>query len=54
VQAESDILLGWTHVVGPDGIDRDYYVRKLKDWRLSVAIETMISSGMRVDARSPR
>ena len=27
MQAESDIFLGWTHVVGPDGVDRDYYVR---------------------------
>ena len=33
MQAESDILLGWTHVVGPDGMDRDLYVRQLKDWK---------------------
>jgi hypothetical protein len=26
------IGLGWTHVTGPDGVDRDYYVRQLKDW----------------------
>ena len=51
MQAESDILLGWTHVVGPDGIDRDFYVRQLKDWKLSVPIETMIPSGMKVYAR---
>ena len=51
MQAESDIFLGWTHVVGPDGVDRDYYVRQLKDWKLSLPIEQMIPSGMKVYAR---
>jgi hypothetical protein len=32
MQAESDILLGWTRVRGPD---RDFYVRQLKDWKFS-------------------
>ncbi|GAA1167743.1 DUF2252 domain-containing protein [Pseudonocardia alaniniphila] len=50
MQAESDILLGWTHVVDPDGTDRDYYVRQLKDWKVSVPIESMIPSGMKVYA----
>ena len=51
MQAESDIFLGWTHVVGPDGVDRDYYVRQLKDWKFSVPIEQMIPSGMKIYAR---
>ena len=51
MQAESDIFLGWTHVVGPDGVDRDYYVRQLKDWKFSMPIEQMIPSGMTVYAR---
>ena len=51
MQAESDIFLGWTHVVGPDGVDRDYYVRQLKDWKFSLPIEQMIPSGMKVYAR---
>jgi uncharacterized protein (DUF2252 family) len=51
MQAESDIFLGWTHVTGPDGVDRDYYVRQLKDWKLSLPIEQMIPSGMKVYAR---
>jgi uncharacterized protein (DUF2252 family) len=51
MQAESDIFLGWTHVVGPDKIDRDYYVRQLKDWKFSAPIEQMIPSGMAVYAR---
>src|SRR5215813_1994910 len=51
MQAESDIFLGWTHVVGPDGVDRDYYVRQLKDWKFSAPIEQMIPSGMAVYAQ---
>ena len=51
MQAESDIFLGWTHVAGPDGVDRDYYVRQLKDWKLSLPIEQMIPSGMKIYAR---
>jgi uncharacterized protein (DUF2252 family) len=46
MQAESDIFLGWTHVTGPDGVDHDYYVRQLKDWKFSAPIEQMIPSGM--------
>ena len=51
MQAESDVFLGWTHVIGPDGVDRDYYVRQLKDWKFSAPIEQMIPSGMAVYAR---
>jgi uncharacterized protein (DUF2252 family) len=46
MQAESDIFLGWTHVTGPDGVDRDYYVRQLKDWKFSAPVEQMIPSGL--------
>jgi uncharacterized protein (DUF2252 family) len=51
MQAESDIFLGWTHVTGPDGVDRDYYMRQLKDWKFSAPIEQMIPSGMAVYAQ---
>jgi len=51
MQAESDIFLGWTRVTGPDGLDHDYYVRQLKDWKFSAPIEQMIPSGMAVYAR---
>ena len=51
MQAESDIFLGWTHVTGPDGVDRDYYVRQLKDWKFSFPVEQMIPSGMTVYAQ---
>jgi uncharacterized protein (DUF2252 family) len=51
MQAESDIFLGWTHTPGPDGVDRDYYVRQLKDWKFSLPIERAVPSGMVVYAR---
>jgi len=51
MQAESDIFLGWTRVTGPDGADHDYYVRQLKDWKLSAPVEQMIPSGMAIYAR---
>jgi uncharacterized protein (DUF2252 family) len=50
MQAESDIFLGWTRVPGPDKVDRDFYVRQLKDWKFSVPIERAVPSGMRVYA----
>ena len=51
MQAESDIFLGWTHTPGPDGVDRDYYVRQLKDWKFSFPIEDVSPSGLAVYAR---
>jgi uncharacterized protein (DUF2252 family) len=47
MQAASDIFLGWLHVdAGIDGVARDFYVRQLKDWKASAAIETMVPRGM--------
>lgn len=51
MQAESDIFLGWTHTPGPDGVDRDYYVRQLKDWKFALPIERAAPAGMVVYAR---
>jgi hypothetical protein len=51
MQAQSDIFLGWTRVTGPDGVDRDYYVRQLRDWKFSLPIEQMLPAGMAVYAR---
>ena len=50
MQAQSDIFLGWTRVPGPDKVNRDFYVRQLKDWKFSAPIEAMIPSGMTVYA----
>jgi uncharacterized protein (DUF2252 family) len=51
MQAESDIFLGWARVPAPDGVDRDFYARQLKDWKYSAAIEQMHHSGMASYAR---
>jgi uncharacterized protein (DUF2252 family) len=51
MQAQSDIFLGWTRVTGPDGVDRDFYVRQLRDWKFSVPIEVMLPAGMTMYAR---
>jgi uncharacterized protein (DUF2252 family) len=41
MQASSDIFLGWVTATGVDGVDRDFYVRQLWDWKRSAEIETM-------------
>ena len=51
MQAHGDIFLGWTRARGPDGVDRDFYVRQLRDWKFSAPIEQMIPEGMTVYAR---
>ncbi|MBO0914105.1 DUF2252 domain-containing protein [Streptomyces laculatispora] len=33
MQAASDIFLGWERVHAPDGQERDFYVRQLRDWK---------------------
>jgi uncharacterized protein (DUF2252 family) len=45
MQASSDIFLGWLRA------DCDYYVRQLKDWKLSADIERMRPDGMTVYGR---
>ena len=51
MQAESDIFLGWARAPGPDGVDRDFYVRQLRDWKFSFPIEAMVPAGMTIYAR---
>jgi hypothetical protein len=51
MQAGSDIFPGWTHAAGADGVDRDYYLRQLKDWKLPVPVEPALPSGLAVYAR---
>ena len=47
MQASSDIFLGWDRVSDLDG-PRDFYVRQLRDWKLSLPIERMDPHGMRL------
>jgi uncharacterized protein (DUF2252 family) len=51
MQGVSDIFLGWQRTRSYDDIDRDFYVRQLRDWKGSVETETMIPLGMTLYAR---
>jgi len=51
MQASSDIFLGWDRVTGDDGVERDFYIRQLRDWKMSFPIEQMVPTGMAVYAR---
>jgi len=48
MQASSDIFLGWERSHGLDGVDRDYYIRQLRDWKGSIVPEEMLHQGMSV------
>ena len=49
MQASSDIFLGWQRTeAGLDGQQRDFYIRQLRDWKYSIAIEALIPRGMRI------
>ena len=50
MQAASDILLGWRRWTG-DGVERDFYVRQLKDWKESANVEAMTPEGMAIYGR---
>jgi uncharacterized protein (DUF2252 family) len=46
MQASTDIFVGWQHVSsGLDGQSRDFFVRQLKDWKGSFAIEAAVPVG---------
>jgi uncharacterized protein (DUF2252 family) len=51
MQAVSDLYLGWQPMVGPDGIERSYYVRQLYDNKASVDIERLTAMTMNAYAR---
>jgi uncharacterized protein (DUF2252 family) len=51
MQASSDIFLGWDHVRGIDGVERDFYVRQLRDWKGAALVETMNPATMALYAR---
>ncbi len=51
MQASSDIFLGWDHVEGVDGVQRDFYIRQLRDWKGSVDTDVMEPQAMAVYGR---
>ena len=46
MQANSDIFLGLKRVDAPDGVQRDFYVRQLRDWKGSAIVEEMTPRDM--------
>jgi uncharacterized protein (DUF2252 family) len=50
MQAASDIFLGWLRADTADG-EQDYYVRQLRDWKLSADVETLNPEAMTLYAR---
>ncbi len=50
MQATSDIFLGWQRTTGLDGVQRDFYIRQLRDWKFSADVEQMVPHGMAVYA----
>ncbi len=51
LQAASDIFLGWTRIAGVDGVARDFYIRQLWDWKLSIDVSRQSPSTMRIYAQ---
>ena len=51
MQGASDIFLGWDGFRGEDGVSRDFYLRQLWDWKLSVDIENMAPEGLEIYAQ---
>jgi uncharacterized protein (DUF2252 family) len=51
MQAASDTMLGWIHVNGIDGVERDFYLRQLWDSKGSATVELMEPRTMEVYAR---
>lgn len=51
LQATSDIFLGWQRAHGIDGVERDFYVRQLRDGKGSVVVEAMTPAAMTYYAR---
>jgi len=51
MQSASDIFLGWERVAREHGIERDYYLRQLRDWKGSADVAGMTPDGMELWAR---
>jgi uncharacterized protein (DUF2252 family) len=47
MQGASDPLLGWDNFKSPDGIEREFYVRQLKDWKGSANLDKFTPTQLR-------
>jgi uncharacterized protein (DUF2252 family) len=52
MQSGSDIFLGWQRVIGMDGLQRDFYIRQLYDWKQSMDVMEMRPEGVLLYARA--
>jgi uncharacterized protein (DUF2252 family) len=48
MQQASDIFLGWQRTTGIDGVERDFYVRQLRDWKGSLEIDELRPAGLTI------
>jgi uncharacterized protein (DUF2252 family) len=46
MQQASDIFLGWQRTAGIDGVERDFYVRQLRDWKGAMEVEELRVDGL--------
>ncbi|HEY2299370.1 MAG TPA: DUF2252 domain-containing protein [Jatrophihabitans sp.] len=46
MQQASDIFLGWQRTTGIDDVERDFYLRQLRDWKGSIEIESLLPKGL--------
>jgi uncharacterized protein (DUF2252 family) len=48
MQQASDIFLGWQRTTGIDGVERDFYIRQLRDWKGSFVIEELSPQSLQI------
>lgn len=51
MQSSSDIFLGWHRIKGLDGVERDFYLRQLRDWKGSADVDHMLPATLSTYAR---
>ena len=51
-QAAIDVFLGWQRSLGLDGVEHDFYIRQLWDWKASIDLSTMSESGLHAYTRA--
>lgn len=51
MQGSSDIFLGWQRVRGEGDVERDFYIRQLRDWKGSIDAEKAVPRGTLLYAR---
>jgi uncharacterized protein (DUF2252 family) len=51
-QAAIDVFLGWQRSLGLDGLEHDFYIRQLWDWKASIDLSTMSESGLHAYTRA--